>query len=71
MAWVDRIDQIVNREGGMFGGEMARNWEKTLGEFAEGRGPEGWAVMREVRDRWVAKVGWLVGRNVLHPMEEV
>ncbi|KAF9229204.1 hypothetical protein BS17DRAFT_771172 [Gyrodon lividus] len=69
-AWINRIDQMVNREGGMFGGETVRTWEKTLDEFAEARGPEGWGVMREVRDRWVAKVGWLVGRNVLHPMEE-
>ena len=56
---------MVNQEGGMFGGETVRSWEKTLDEFAEARGPEGWSVMREVRDRWVAKVGWLVGRNVL------
>lgn len=69
-AWVERIDQVVNCEGGMFGGETVRTWEKTLDEFAEARGPEGWGVMRNVRDRWVAKVGWLVGRNVLHPMEE-
>lgn len=65
VAWVDRLDQMVNQEGGMFGGETVRSWEKTLDEFAEARGPEGWSVMREVRDRWVAKVGWLVGRNVL------
>lgn len=69
-AWVDQLDQMVNREGRMFGGETVRSWEKTLDEFAEARGPEGWSVMREVRDRWVAKVGWLVGRNVVHPMEE-
>lgn len=69
-AWVDRLDEIVNREGGMFGGETVRSWEKTLDEFAETRGPEGWGVMREVRDRWVGKVGWLVGRNVVHAMEE-
>lgn len=70
VAWVDRLDQMVNREGGMFGGETVRSWEKTLDEFAEARGPEGWGVMREVRDRWVGKVGWLVGRNVVHAMEE-
>lgn len=69
-AWVDRLDQMVNREGRMFGGETVRSWEKTLDEFAEARGPEGWSVMREVRDRWVGKVGWLVGRNVIQPMEE-
>ncbi|KIJ21824.1 hypothetical protein PAXINDRAFT_165201 [Paxillus involutus ATCC 200175] len=69
-AWIDRIDEVVNREGGMFGGETVRTWEKTLDEFAETRGPEGWGVMREVRNRWVTKVGWLGGRNVLHPMEE-
>ncbi|KIJ68533.1 hypothetical protein HYDPIDRAFT_106734 [Hydnomerulius pinastri MD-312] len=70
VAWIDRIDQVVNREGGMFGGETVKTWEKTFDEFAEARGPEGWGIMREVRDRWVAKVGWLVGRSVLHPMEE-
>lgn len=70
VAWVDRLDQMVNREGGMFGGETVRNWEKTLDEFAEGRGLEGWSVMRDVRDRWVTRVGWLVGRTVVQPMEE-
>lgn len=67
---MDRLDQMVNREGGMFGGETVRNWEKTLDEFAEGRGLEGWSVMRDVRDRWVTRVGWLVGRTVVQPMEE-
>ncbi|KAF8445865.1 hypothetical protein L210DRAFT_3610452 [Boletus edulis BED1] len=70
VAWVDRIDQMVNREGRMFGGETVRSWEKALDEFADARGPEGWGVMREVRDRWVSRVGWLVGRNVVQPMEE-
>ncbi|KAG6381108.1 hypothetical protein JVT61DRAFT_5506 [Boletus reticuloceps] len=70
VAWVDRIDQMVNREGRMFGGETVRSWEKALDEFADARGPEGWGVMREVRDRWVSRVGWLVGRNVVQAMEE-
>ncbi|KAH7928551.1 hypothetical protein BV22DRAFT_1058846 [Leucogyrophana mollusca] len=69
-AWLDKIDEVVNREGGMFGSETVRGWEKGLDEFADAKGPEGWNVMREVRDQWVSKVGWLVGRSVLHPMEE-
>jgi len=70
VAWIDRIGEVVNHEGGMFGGETVRAWERTLDGFADARGPEGWNVMKDIRDRWVAKVGWLVGRNVLHPMEE-
>lgn len=70
VAWINRIDEVVNGEGGMFGGETVRAWERTLDGFADTRGPEGWNVMKDIRDRWVAKVGWLVGRNVMHPMEE-
>lgn len=69
-AWIDRIDDVVNREGGMFGGETVRAWERTLDEFADTRGPHS-CVMKEVRDRWVAKVGWLVGRNVQQAMDEL
>ncbi|KAG0708785.1 hypothetical protein DFH29DRAFT_993659 [Suillus ampliporus] len=70
-AWIDRIDEVVNQQGGMFGVDTVRSWEKGLDEFAEAKGPEGWQDMRKVRDQWVAKVGWLVGRNVLHLMEEL
>ncbi|KAL4241646.1 Tethering factor for nuclear proteasome STS1 [Abortiporus biennis] len=65
-AWIDRVDEVVNRQGGMFGQETVRGWEKALDEFAEAKG-DGLEVMKEIRDRWVSKVGWLVGRQ---PMEE-
>ncbi|KAA1468700.1 hypothetical protein DENSPDRAFT_834104 [Dentipellis sp. KUC8613] len=68
-AWIDRVDEIVNRQGGMFGGETVRGWERSLDEFAEAKG-HGTEALREVRDQWVAKVGWLVGRTV-QPMMEV
>jgi len=67
-AWVNRVDDMVNRQGGMFGSETVRGWERGLDEFAEHKGSDGWGFMREVRDTWVAKVGWLVGR-VGHAME--
>jgi hypothetical protein len=71
-AWVDRVDEVVNRQGGMFGSETVRGWERGLDELAETKleGPDGGQFMRDVRDRWVAKVGWLVGRMVQQPMEE-
>jgi hypothetical protein len=72
LAWVDRVDVIVNTEGGMFGGETVKGWEKALDEFADAKsGVEGagWACMREVRDRWVGKVGWLVGRRAIGGMD--
>ena len=66
IAWIERVDEIVNRRGGMFGQDTVRTWERGLDEFAQTKG-NGLEVMREARDLWVAKVGWLVGRQ---PMEE-
>ena len=66
-AWVDRVDQAVNCEGGMFGQEVVRSWERGLDRFAEAKG-DGIEAMRNIRDRWVSKVGWLVGRQ---SMEEL
>ncbi|KAJ3552256.1 hypothetical protein NM688_g4247 [Phlebia brevispora] len=37
-AWIDRVDQVVNREGGMFGQEVVRSWERGLDEFASAKG---------------------------------
>lgn len=64
--WVARVDEVVNKEGGMFGQEAVRGWERGLDEFAHAKG-DGLEVMRVIRDQWVLKVGWLVGRQ---PMEE-
>ncbi|PIL31691.1 hypothetical protein GSI_06394 [Ganoderma sinense ZZ0214-1] len=69
-SWVDRVDETVNREGGMFGRETVQTWERSLDEFAQAKG-NGMAVMKDIRDRWVSKVGWLVGRQPVHPMEEL
>ncbi|KAI0639671.1 hypothetical protein C8Q77DRAFT_1275231 [Trametes polyzona] len=66
-AWVDHVDASVNMHGGMFGRETVQTWERGLDEFAQAKG-NGFEVMKEVRDRWVSKVGWLVGRQ---PMEEL
>ena len=68
---MDRLDVIVNREGGMFGRETVNSWVKGLDDFAESKGPEGFHVMKELRNRWVSKVGWLIGRVPHHPMEEL
>ncbi|KAF9819915.1 hypothetical protein IEO21_01776 [Rhodonia placenta] len=69
-AWVDRVDQVVNLEGGMFGSETVRTWESGLDDYAQAKW-EGSEVMRQMRDHWVAKVGWLVGRQPVQPMEEL
>lgn len=67
-AWVDKLDVTVNQQGGMFAGDVVRSWERGLDTFADARGAEGAEVMRSVRDLWISKVGWLVGRQ---PMEEL
>ncbi|KAI0375270.1 hypothetical protein BV20DRAFT_1009523 [Pilatotrama ljubarskyi] len=66
-AWVDHVDAFVNMHGGMFGRETVQSWERGLDEFAQAKA-SGMEVMKEIRDRWVSKVGWLVGRQ---PMEEL
>jgi hypothetical protein len=55
----------------MFGSETVRVWERELDKFADHKGPEERHVMREIRDMWVAKVGWLAGRIRHHAMEEL
>lgn len=61
-AWVDQLDDVVNRRAGMFGGETVKSWERTLDELAQAKG-NGLEVFRQIRDTWVSKVGWLVGRQ--------
>lgn len=74
MAWVDRVVVYVNNEGGMFGIDVVGRWSQTLDEQAEARisGVSGDldSGLRTVRDKWVARVGWLVGRREVLPMEE-
>ncbi|KAL1748485.1 hypothetical protein HDZ31DRAFT_29660 [Schizophyllum fasciatum] len=71
-AWVDGVDEVVNRQGGMYGGDAVRSWERGLDYFAGGNGNGEWPQgMRGVRDRWVGKVGWLVGRSPSHPMMDL
>ncbi|KAF9568474.1 hypothetical protein CPC08DRAFT_654735 [Agrocybe pediades] len=69
--WVDKIDAVVNQQGGMFGSETVRNWERALDEFADSKAAGVSEEMRRVRDSWVSKVGWLVGRNPQHSMDEL
>lgn len=67
-AWLNRIDAIVNQEGGMFGSEVANTWSRELDRFADVK-IEGWEVMRQLRDAWVSRVGWLVGRKLTETLE--
>ncbi|KAJ8501627.1 hypothetical protein ONZ45_g12078 [Pleurotus djamor] len=69
-AWVDRVDETVNRQGGMFGRDTVVEWERTLDEYAIAKGPEIVHGLREVRDQWISKVGWLVGRQLPQQMME-
>ncbi|KAJ3790907.1 hypothetical protein GGU10DRAFT_424720 [Lentinula aff. detonsa] len=67
-AWVVRVDVVVNQEGGMFGSDSVHGWVQRLNEFAAKDSQFG-HVMRGVRDQWIARVGWLVGRTNHQPME--
>jgi hypothetical protein len=63
--WVDRLDIEVNQNGGMFSGDAVKEWERSLDELAkEGPAPGRVGNMRSIRDKWIEKVGWMVGRTV-------
>jgi hypothetical protein len=67
--WVEHVDEVVNRQAGMFGQETVRGWERVLDEFADVKG-NGLEALREIRDSWITKVGWLVGRVGQTMMED-
>jgi hypothetical protein len=69
--WVDKVDELVNVQARMFGSETVRSWGGGLDELAESKAPEISEVMRGIRDRWVSKVGWLIGRTLQQPMDEL
>lgn len=64
-AWIDRLDIEVNQNGGMFSAEAVREWERSLDELTK-EGPSAGQIgnMQPVRDKWIEKVGWMVGRTV-------
>lgn len=68
-AWVERIDEVVNRQGGMFGSESVHSWGRGLDDMSGHR--EYGRVLAPVRDNWILKVGWLVGRSIPYQMEEL
>lgn len=68
-AWIDRVDEVVNRDGGMFGSETVKGWERGLDEMSSNR--EYSQVFRPIRDNWVSRVGWLVGRSLQSSMDEL
>lgn len=64
-AWIDRLDIEVNQNGGMFSGDAAKEWERSLDELVkEGPVPGQVGDMQPIRDKWIEKVGWMVGRTV-------
>ena len=68
-AWVEHVDEVVNGRAGMFGEETVRGWERVLDGFADVKG-NGLEALREIRDNWIVKVGWLVGRVGQTMMED-
>ncbi|KAJ7071107.1 hypothetical protein C8F01DRAFT_1216753 [Mycena amicta] len=62
-AWLDKVDVFLNQQGGMFAADIVRSWERELDQFAGAAGEVG-EMMRPLRDSWIAKVGWTVGRQI-------
>ncbi|KZT44548.1 hypothetical protein SISSUDRAFT_976526 [Sistotremastrum suecicum HHB10207 ss-3] len=60
-AWVDRIDEYVNKEGGMFSSVVVEGWDQDLESLSNrATSGNGFERIREVRDKWRSKAGWLV-----------
>lgn len=63
--WIQKVDETVNHQGGMFGSETVESWIRGLDEMAGSKmGEGGENMMGAVRDLWVSKVGWMVGRTM-------
>ncbi|KAG9006732.1 hypothetical protein FRB93_008464 [Tulasnella sp. JGI-2019a] len=76
-AWVQKIDDDVNRWGGMYRDEVVKGWERGLNELLaaeesavqQQREPNvvnatsGYIGIKAVRNSWVQRVGWLIGRT--------
>ncbi|QRV86300.1 cut8 domain protein [Ceratobasidium sp. AG-Ba] len=63
--WIDRLDVEVNQNGGMFSAEAVKEWERSLDELTKESPPHGQTgSMQPIRDKWIEKVGWMVGRTV-------
>ncbi|CAE6416747.1 unnamed protein product [Rhizoctonia solani] len=70
-AWIDCLDVEVNQNGGMFSAEAVREWERSLDELTKEGPPIGQiGNMQPVRDKWIEKVGWMVGRTVPSSMSD-
>lgn len=61
-SWVDTLDELVNCQFTMFGTAEVEGWVRALDEYAQGK-DNGFEAFKQVRDRWVTKVGWLAGRS--------
>jgi len=68
-AWVEYVDEVINRQAGMFGEETVRGWERVLDEFADVKG-NCLEALHKIRDNWIVKVGWLVGQVGQTMMED-
>lgn len=64
-AWVNRVDSLVNKEGRMYPAFTVQEWANQLDGFAmHTQYPLG-QQMKSVRDEWVHRAGWLIGRNAV------
>ena len=72
--WVDRVDAHLNKNGGMFRQDVVRQWERDLNAFSDVvfHGVDNVSLksgLKGVRDKWVSRVGWVVGRRVMYTMD--
>ncbi|KAG8856582.1 hypothetical protein FRB96_006342 [Tulasnella sp. 330] len=82
-AWIQKIDDDVNKWGGMYRDEVVKGWERGLDELltAEESAVQqqnqpgvvsastgGYIGIKAIRNSWVQRVGWLIGRRTTGSM---
>lgn len=67
-AWLNRVDDHVNNQAGMFGLGTLKIWESELDEFASNTIAAGLGLgdLKQIRDTWIVRLGFLVGRMQPH-----
>ncbi|KAH7104655.1 hypothetical protein BKA62DRAFT_692934 [Auriculariales sp. MPI-PUGE-AT-0066] len=62
-AWIEQLSLAVNQQGRMFAQSLVQDWVNRLDAFANHTHAALGQDMRAIRDMWVQRVGWLIGRS--------
>ncbi|TIA91773.1 hypothetical protein E3P99_00928 [Wallemia hederae] len=71
--WFNQVDDIVNKDGGMFSSSIVHTWAKGLDETCQHSNtstkPQGFNYscqmdLLNLRQNWESRLGWLIGKDI-------